>query len=141
MGDNPSYFSFNGKSPLNQLFISLMIILVVGTFLFTGFLLAGTKIFDIDFGNWGDLVSKNIDEDSSRFMRFLLISQDISFLIIPGIIILILMKPVPKVSLSDLKLPPVNEIALVIILAICIFPITSLTNLPIMVFPIQITRL
>jgi membrane protease YdiL (CAAX protease family) len=107
------------------LLISLIIILVVGTFLFTGFLLAGTKIFDIDFGNWGDLISKDVGEDSSRFLRFLLISQDISYLLIPGIIILILMKPVPKVSLSDLKLPHINKIALVIVMAFCIFPITS----------------
>ena len=102
--------------------------MVIGTFLFTGFLLAGAKIFDFDFGNWGDLISKNVGEDSSRFLRFLLISQDISFLLIPGIIILILMKPVPEISFSDLKLPHINEIALVIILSFCIFPITSITG-------------
>jgi hypothetical protein len=69
MGDNLSYFSFNGKSPLNQLLVSMLIIVVIGTFLFTGFLLAGAKIFDFDFGNWGDLISKNVGEDSSRIPK------------------------------------------------------------------------
>jgi uncharacterized protein len=128
MGDNQSPFSLNDKSPVNQLLISLLVIVAVGTFLFTGLLLAGTKIFNCDFAKWGDIISQEASEESINFLRYLLTSQDLSFFIIPGIIILFLMKPVPEFRISDFKMPQLNEVALVIILAFSIIPITSFTG-------------
>jgi membrane protease YdiL (CAAX protease family) len=57
-----------------------------------------------------------------------LIIQDISLLIIPSIIILGLMKPEPAARLTELKMPQLKEIGLVIILTFCIFPITAFTG-------------
>ena len=58
MEDNHSYFTLYGKSPLYQLFFSLMIILVAGVILLYAMLWAGAKIFHAD---WATLL-KTISE-------------------------------------------------------------------------------
>ena len=54
-----------------------------------------------------------------------MISQDIALFVIPALIILTLIKPGGRVHLPDLKLPQINDLALVVVLAFCIFPMTS----------------
>jgi hypothetical protein len=62
------------------------------------------------------------------FLRYILIIQDISLLLVPSIIILVMMKPESSTGLSELKIPHLKEVGLVVILAFCIFPITSFTG-------------
>jgi uncharacterized protein len=128
MDETFSHFSINGKSPLIQMLISLLTILVAGMFIFNVLLLAGTIIFGENFwnllgGNLADLIKKD-----SEFLRYMLISQDIAFFIVPAIIILNLLKPPQQKNITDIKIPRLNEIFLVILLAFCIFPITSFTG-------------
>jgi len=67
MDDNHSHLSLYGKSPLYQLFVSLLIILVVGMFLFFDFYLAGTLIFDGIFGNLLENASPEVSEKDIGF--------------------------------------------------------------------------
>ena len=87
-------------------------------------LLAGIQIFDSNFG-----VIENPSTATSQkdimFLRYVMISQDIALFVIPALIILTLIKPGGRVHLPDLKLPQINDLALVVVLAFCIFPMTS----------------
>ena len=62
------------------------------------------------------------------FLRYLLIIQDISLLLVPSVIILIMMRPQPDLGFPELKIPGLNEILLQMILTLCLFPVTSFTG-------------
>jgi hypothetical protein len=66
--------------------------------------------------------------DNVGFLRYLLIVQDISFLLIPSIIIIGMMKSESSGRFPDFKIPSLKDIGLVIILTFCIFSITSFTG-------------
>lgn len=127
MGDNHSHLLLYEKSPLYQLFISLLIVLGTGILLFSVFLVAGMLIFDADLGLLEN-PSSAVSEKEIAFLRYILISQEISFFIIPAIIILIKLKPGHQTGLPDMKMPRINEVVLVIVLAFCILPVTSFTG-------------
>jgi membrane protease YdiL (CAAX protease family) len=91
-------------------------------------LLAGTLFFDGDFGNLLGNTIAEVGEKDIKFLRYLLISQQISLFIVPAIIILTLMKPDHQTGLRALIMPRINEVVVVIVLAFCIFPITSFTG-------------
>jgi membrane protease YdiL (CAAX protease family) len=128
MGESRINFSLYGKSPLSQLFFSFLIILVIWLFLFTFLLLAGKVIFGGDSGNLLRNIPEAVSGKEIAFLRYMLISQEISIFIVPAIVILVLMKPVNQDSLTDLKTPVIIDVVLVIVLAFCIFPITSFTG-------------
>ena len=128
MGDNRTLLSFHDKPPIFQLIISLLIILIAGLFLSFVFYLAGTLIFDREFGGLLENTSTEVGEKDIVFLRYLVITQDISLFIIPAIIILNIMNPDHQTRPCVIRLPRINEIGLVIILAFCIFPITSFTG-------------
>ena len=127
MADNHSLFSLYGKSPLYQLFVSLLIILSVGIILLSVLLLAGIQIFNADLGIL-EISSTEVSGRDIGFIRYLLISQGISLFIVPAIIILNISKPGNQACLMELKMLRLNEIVLVIVLAFCIFPITGFTG-------------
>ena len=127
MGDKQRLFKLSGESPLYQLFVSLMIIMGVGITLSVMLVLAGMLIFGSDLTvleKSGTALSNN----NLGFLRYLLIIQDISLLIIPSVIILLMMKPEPAGRLNELKIPQLKEVGLIVILAFCIFPVTSFTG-------------
>ena len=124
MGENLRFFSLNGKSPLNQLLISLLVILA-GILLFSGLGLAGTLIFDTSFGDWQNQILNETGGKEVRFLRFLLILQEFCIFLIPGIIILFMLKSVEKIGLADLQMPQIKDVILVAILTLCILPIIS----------------
>ncbi|MCE5348256.1 MAG: CPBP family intramembrane metalloprotease [Bacteroidales bacterium] len=128
MSDNTRHFSLYGKSPLSQLLFSSLIIIVVGTFLFTSFLILGTLIFDRDPGNILENTPSGIVESDIPFIRYLLVIQDISLFIIPSIIILALLTPGNQTCRAYIRKPGLNEVILVVVLAFCIFPVTSITG-------------
>jgi len=127
MGDNHSLIPLSERSPLYQLFISLLVILGVGLLLFTVSLLAGKLIFHSDLGVLEN-PSTTVGGNDIAFLKYVLISQDISLFIVPAIIILFILKPHDQSGLMVMKIPPINEVVLVIVLAFCIFPITSFTG-------------
>ena len=127
MNKNSGRFNLYNEAPLYQIFVSLLIIVGVG-FTFTIILLiAGLFISGIDFSVL-DKPAASFSLRDIAFMKYLLIVQDISLLVIPSIIILKLMKPESEAKLTGFKIPQPKEILLVVILAFCLFPITSFTG-------------
>ncbi len=124
MDDKQGFFSLYGKSPLYQLKVSLLIILGAGIILFSLFTLAGMTIFNLT----PDLIefsAANFSPEDAGFLRYLMIAQDISLFIIPGLIILILMRSGKENLRPGNRVPGITDIGLVVVLAFCIFPVTS----------------
>lgn len=128
MSENPDHFTLYGKSPLFQLFFSLFIILFVGVLLLYMLLLVCTLIFGVDWTTLIKSISADPDVSNIVLLRIMIISQDISLFIMPGIIILTLMKKNHPGSRISITFPHLNEVVLVIILGFCIFPVTSFTG-------------
>jgi membrane protease YdiL (CAAX protease family) len=128
MNDIRSHFSLYDRSPLIRLIIALLIIIVFGILLLTLMFLAGTLIFDIDPTAASETLSAKGGELNIGFLRYLMIMQDICLFIVPSVIILVLFKPAYEKKFVDLRIPGINEVALVILLAFCLFPVTSFTG-------------
>ncbi len=126
MTEKRRLLNFSGESPLYQLFGSLLIIAGVGFILATVLVPAGMWIFGADLNVLTNADASLTDNDIS-FLRYLVIIQDLSFLIIPGVILLSVMKQ-PGSKFTELKTPELKEIGLVILLTICIFPVSSFTG-------------
>jgi membrane protease YdiL (CAAX protease family) len=127
MDDNHSHSTLYEKTPLYQLFASLVIVLGAGILLFIIFLGAGIFIFDTDIRVLEN-PSLAVGGKDIAFLKYILISQQISFFIVPALIILNKLKPGHLAGLMDMKMPRINEIALVVVLAFCLFPITGFTG-------------
>ena len=127
MSDNQRLFKFYREPPLYQLFVSIMIILGIGITFSVILVLAGMKIFSSNLTVL-EKAATALNNNDFAFLRYLLIIQDISLLIIPSIIILWLMKPESAARLPGLRIPQLKEVGLVIILTFCIFPVTSFTG-------------
>ena len=119
-----SHVPLYDRSPSCQLLIALLIVLGTGLLLFSALILAGTFIFGTDLGLMKN-ASSAVGENETAFLKYILISQDISVFIVPAIIILTILKPDNQTSIFDVKTPGINEVFLVVLLMICIFPITS----------------
>lgn len=127
MGDTQSYIPLWTKSPFVQLYISLLVVIVIGFVLFTALFLAGTLIF----GTKPDLIispSHAINSNEINFLRYILISQHISLFIVPALILLKKLRPIDQQGFPEIKIPEIKEIGLVVILAFCLFPLTGVTG-------------
>jgi membrane protease YdiL (CAAX protease family) len=127
MNNKKSGFRLYNEKPLFQLFVSLMIIAGVGMALSLILLFAGMLILGSDL----NVLQKSASTLQGRdiaFMRYILIMQDITLFIIPAVIIMKLLKTENDERMSEIKVPQLKEIGLVIILAFCIFPITSFSG-------------
>lgn len=127
MNKNSGRFKLYNEAPLYQIFVSLVIIVGVGLTLTIILLIAGLFISGIDFSVL-DKPAASLSISDIAFMKYLLIVQDISLLVIPSIIILKLLKPESEAKLTGFRIPQAKEIFLVVILAFCLFPITSFTG-------------
>jgi hypothetical protein len=127
MNDNRRNFKLYEESPLYQFFVSILIVIVVGGVLTFVLMLAGILMFGGDLSALAKPATA-FGENEVVLMRYVLIVQDISCLIIPAIIILSLLKSESSEWLPEMKIPPMKEIGLVIILTFCIFSITSFTG-------------
>jgi len=127
MNDNRRSFNLYKESPLYQLFVSVLIVLGVGGTLSILLILAGVWLSGSELSV---LLNSAISPAAGDtiFIRYLLIVQDISFLLVPSILIIGMMKSESSDSLPDFKIPQLKDIGLVIILTFCIFSITSFTG-------------
>ena len=124
---NPNISGFQGISPLRQLVLSVVIILLAGTILFSIFLLAGNLIFTGDLTLLADPDTANL-LNRPGFIMYTLVAQDISFFIIPALIILIILDPQNKRGILNMNTLRLNDVLLVTILAFCTFPVTGLAG-------------
>src|SRR5664279_88677 len=127
MKDTQVRFKLYREKPVFQFFVSLLIILGVGGVLSFILNLAGIFFFDGDLS----MLTKSatsLGANDLKFLRYLLIVQDIALFTIPSIIILRLMNSDSSWKFTEFKIPQFKEIGLVIILTFCVFPITSFTG-------------
>jgi hypothetical protein len=104
-----------------------MIIMAAGSALSLVLSFAGKLIFSPDL-NVLHKSALTMGSSDLAFMRYILIVQDVAMFIFPSVIILRLLKPENAKELSEVNLPELKEIGLIIILAFCIFPVTSFTG-------------
>jgi len=95
--------------------------------LLTLFIISGLSFFNIDYLS-SESIIKATDGTNVPFLRYVLVAQEISFFIIPGIILLILLKPPDQSVFRLMNIPPLTDAVLVILLAVCLFPMTSFTG-------------
>jgi len=127
MAETHNLFRFNEKSPLFQLLVSFIIVIIISILLFSVFLLAGICIFDSDLS----LVENPSFAEGTKdlnFLRYLVVVQDISIFIVPAIIILLILNPGSPLSFSIGGMPQLKEVIFVIVLTFCIFPVNSFTG-------------
>jgi uncharacterized protein len=126
MGEKHRFLNFYGETPLYQLFVAIMTILGLGFILTSLLIIAGSGVFGTDLTVLTKS-SESLTADDITFIRYSLIIQDISFLFIPAFILLFLMKR-PDSKLAEFQIPGLKEIGLVILLTICVFPISSFSG-------------
>jgi hypothetical protein len=61
-------------------------------------------------------------------LRYILISQDISFYIVPVIIILKKLNPGYTINIININMPQISDVIIVVLQALCLFPVTSFTG-------------
>lgn len=122
------HLDLSRKSPLFQLFISLLIIVGIGTVLLAVFVAAGLLMYDVDLALLQN-ISLASEQKEIAFLRYIIVSQQIALFLIPGIVLFFLLNKENYKELHDLKIPSVSELILVIILVFCIFPLTTFAGL------------
>jgi membrane protease YdiL (CAAX protease family) len=127
MNKNSGGFKLYNEAPLYQIFVSILIILGVGGVMSIVLILAGGWISGAELSVFLNSATSP-ETNHIGFMRYLIIVQDISFLLIPSIIIIRMMKSESSARFPDFKLPQLKDIGLVVILTFCIFSITSFTG-------------
>jgi len=126
MNDKPRLLNFPAESPWFQLFVTIVLILGLGSVLMILLSLAGAVIFGVDLSELKGSSAIYSLKDIS-ILRFLLIAQDISLLIIPSLIILKLSDRQVLKS-EGLRFPGIKDAGLVILMTVCLFPLTSFTG-------------
>jgi hypothetical protein len=127
MTENIRNASMYSNSPSYQLFIALIYILLIGGAVFLALLITGMFIFDTEAGILRDPLF-NPDREDIAFLRYLLIIQHLSLFIIPGVLLINKFRNEDRNSFQILKMPGLQDIAYVTILAFCLIPVTGFTG-------------
>jgi membrane protease YdiL (CAAX protease family) len=122
------FSGFSDWKPTTQLFISVFIILFLGLWIMFVTLSVSTLFPGVDWSGLKESISADSKDKNIILVRLVMILQDVSIFIIPGIVILYLMRDGGKGGGNILRLPYLREVLLVIILGFCIFPVTSFTG-------------
>jgi uncharacterized protein len=129
MADKAHMFRLYDRHPVFQLFISLLIIFIVGTLLLTLFILAGSCLFRTGFQEILTIPPPDAGEKAQMILRYVQSCQQLSLFIVPACIIAIMIKKEDQFLLGMNHSPNSLAVLLVIILAFLLFPITSFTGL------------
>ena len=124
---NPNLSRFYNRSPSGRLIVSMLIILAGGTLMLSLFLLAGNLIFNGSAGLLPDQTPQEV-LNAPGFIKYALIAQDLSYFIIPAIIILAGIDPVYGSEIINPEKISSVEVLLVALLAVCAFPVTGLAS-------------
>jgi membrane protease YdiL (CAAX protease family) len=127
MENIPNRVPFHMRSPGNQLIASILVILVMGTVLFMAAIYAGSHIFNVD-ASILDSPAKNPGSNEIGFIKYSLAAQDISFFIVPVLIILWKINPGYDRNVFSFSSISTVDFIMVTILALCAFPVTSLAG-------------
>jgi len=127
MDENLRYSSLYSKSPVYQLFIALIYILVLGGAVFFVLLIPGIFIFNPETELLSDPLF-NADKNDISFLRYILIIQHLSIFIIPGVLLIYKSKLSDRDSFRMLNMPGLKDIVYVTLLAFCLIPVTGITG-------------
>jgi len=122
-----SHFTLYGKSPLLQLGASLLIILTAGAVLFIALFLAGILISGRELETISASFLNDQGDGDINLLRYILIIQEIAVLMVPALLIRQILLDVGQRSHKDFGFPHFNELALVVMLAFCLFPVSGIT--------------
>jgi membrane protease YdiL (CAAX protease family) len=128
MSENRSHFTLYGKSPLLQLVITILIIVTVGMALLIALTIGGILFSGLDIRSLPDNFLSEIGEGNVNLLRYLVVTEELALFIVPALIVRKLLLPESQASLKDFGLPRINEIAIVVVLAFCILPVTGITG-------------
>lgn len=127
MSDKSRLLNLSEQTPLFQLFVTMLMIIGIGSVLTILLTLAGTAIFGTDIrllmGSSANFTGRDVS-----FLRYILIVQDLSLLLIPSVLVLYLMHRENGIKSSGFSIPSMKDMGLVVILTFCMFPITSFTG-------------
>lgn len=126
MSDKQRLFNLSNESPGYQLFVSIVIILIVGFSILFVLTYSGMLIFGTDLSVLTQTNSE-IDGGNTAFLRYLIVVQDTAIFIIPALIIMKLMRQKGLLASYFIK-PQLKDIALVILMTFCLFPVTNFTG-------------
>jgi len=127
MAGNLRSSSLYSLSPVYQLFIALIYILVLGGAIFLALLIPGIFIFNPETELLSD-PSFYADKNDILFLRYILIVQHLSIFIIPGVLLIYKLERSDRDSFLMLNMPGVKDIAYVTLLAFCLIPVTGITG-------------
>lgn len=128
MGENNGHFTLSGKPAFLQLAVSMMIMLIAGPLLFYALARTCTAILHVSWADLAGTLSGGTSENNLTSLRIMMFAQDTGLFILPGSLILILMRQPGRSNQSVVKLVHFTDVILVVILGFCLFPITSFTG-------------
>lgn len=127
MNDKPRFLNFPEETPWFQLLITICVVLGIGSVLMILLTLAGSAVFGEDLSVLNGS-STLFDVKDISFLRYLLVVQDISILIIPSLIILKLSDRQLGIKSAGWQLPSLRDAGLAVLMTFCLFPVTSFTG-------------
>jgi membrane protease YdiL (CAAX protease family) len=128
MNETKGHFSIAAASPLYQLIISILTIIAIGIVLFAICFFAGVLIFGVELSSLSDNLLTDAGNTDIAFFRYLMIWQQICFFIIPGIYLLQQIVAPSGIINSCFTIPSLKEAGLVILLVLCLLPVTGFTG-------------
>lgn len=126
MSENRSHFTLDDKSPLLQLVITILIIMTIGMALLTVLVIGGIQFSGLHFNSLPDNFLTEIGHGNINLLRYFMITEEVALFVVPAVIVRKLLLSESQTSLKDFGLPRINEIAIVVVLAFCILPVTGI---------------
>lgn len=120
-------FNLANESALYQLFVSICIIMGVGFALSTVLTVAGILLSG---GNLSMVMNPDgiFKDNNISFVRYMLVVQDVSLLIVPALLVFSLMRSENGKSLEIFGKPDLQEVVMVLFLTVCIIPLSNFTG-------------
>jgi uncharacterized protein len=113
------------QAPVKQLIISFAVVFLAGSLCFLIFLLAGSLIFKFDTG-WFREYAQGPLENAADSIKYMIVAQDVSFFIVPSVIILLKFNPGYRKNILSVGSHEFRPLLLVVLLSFALFPVTSL---------------
>jgi len=127
MDETGKHIPFNQRSPYYQLFVTFIMVFVIGLVIEVILILTGMLLFGSDMDILSD-TSLATDKNDIAFLKFYMMSQTATLFLVPAIILLMKMKPEGQSGYPEFRPPRLNEVVLVVVMTFCVFVITGFTG-------------
>lgn len=127
MTENHRVLSLYSRSPYYQLMVALLYTIGIGGLVLIAFLIAGLLYFDPDSSLLSDSSFKP-DRMDILFIQYLILTQQLSLFLIPGILLYRKLKAPFTNGYPELTRPDFSDIGAVTILTFCLLPLIGITG-------------